>query len=297
MDLEYAAEQHVKAQNRLVADYEASRRLTAKHGATYYFSTLLFPPHIQRHVFGLYGFVRLADEIVDNPKAGQDPREALDQFRLDTVKAVQTGRSDISALNAFANTAMICGIPEEYPLEFLDAMFMDLTKTRYQNLTELQSYTFGSACVVGLMMCKVLGVTDQAGLSPACDLGFAMQLTNFLRDIGEDWRERRRIYIPLDDLDEFGYSQDELAAGVVNDNFKALMRFEIQRARISYAHADNGMKYIPEGCRRPVILARNLYSKILNKIEDNNYDVFSRRAKTSRFEKAYELAKVQMMII
>jgi len=280
---------------RLDADYEVSRQITARHGTTYYLSTLLFPHTIRQHVFGLYGFVRQPDEIVDNPAPNSDHLLALEEYRVEAMRAMKAGRSDIPILNAFARTAMTCNIPLEYPAAFLEAMFMDLTTSRYESIDDLQSYAYGSASVVGLMMCKVLGVSDQAALAPACDLGFAMQLTNFLRDIGEDWKMRRRIYLPREDLARFAYTEDELARGVVNDNFRELMRFEIERARLFYAQADKGMKYIPARCRRPVLLARALYSKILDKIEQNDYDVFTRRARTTTLEKAMELARLPII--
>lgn len=171
-------------------------------------------------------------------------------------------------------------------MAFLDAMAMDLTRTRYQTFEDLTTYTYGSASVVGLMMCHVVGISDPAALRPAHDLGLAMQLTNFWRDIGEDWRVRGRIYLPQEDMARFGYTEAMLAQSVVNEQFVALMQFQIARARAYYACADEGIPYIMPECRLPVKLARILYSRILDKIEANGYDVFRRRARTSGMEKA-----------
>jgi len=265
--------------------YELCRKLTAKHGKTYYFSTCFFPKDVQRGVYALYGFVRCPDEMVDNPPAGSLPEESLAKFRTETVAALEAGTSENPILDAFVETVRLCQIPHDLPLAFLDAMSMDLTRKRYQTFEDLKTYTYGSASVVGLMMCRIIGMTAEEGLTPAHDLGLAMQLTNFLRDIGEDWCGRGRVYIPLDDLAAFDYSIDDLASGVVNDNFRRLMAFQIERARKFYESADRGMRYIPANRRLPVRLARVLYSRILDKIEENDYDVFHKRASTSYREK------------
>ncbi len=279
------------ALSELDAAYALCRRINARHGKTYYFSTLFFPPEVRRSVHGLYGFVRYPDEIVDNPPPGSDPAEALADYRDATQHALKSGESDLPVLHAFADVAHRHRIPPEYPLAFLDAMAMDLTRTRYQTFNDLTTYTYGSASVVGLMMCCLLGASDEAALAPAHDLGLAMQLTNFWRDIGEDWAARGRIYLPAEDMARFGYTEDMLRAGLVNDAFRGLMDFEIARARRFYASADAGISFLPPECRLPVRLARVLYAKILDKIEDNDFDVFRRRARTSGVEKAVELVR------
>jgi len=278
----------------LDAAYQTARRLNARHGKTYYFSTLFFPPEIRRSVYALYGFVRYPDEIVDNPPPGSDPARLLTEYRHATLDAILTGKSDLPVLCAFADMAHRHNLSADYPLAFLDAMAMDLTRTRYETFEDLQSYTYGSASVVGLMLCAILGVTDPDALDRAHDLGLAMQLTNFWRDIGEDWRERGRIYLPLEDMERFGYTEAMLSAHIVNDQFIALMQFEIARARACYASADLGIPALPASCRRPVQLARSLYARILDKIELGGYDVFRRRARTSRLEKAAEAIRLHI---
>ncbi|BDI30112.1 phytoene desaturase [Capsulimonas corticalis] len=274
--------------------YDLCKRINAHHGKTYYFSTLFFPPEIRRSVHALYGFVRYPDEIVDNPQPGDDPRRGLTEYRDATRMALKMGRSDNPVLHAFADVAARYRISEQYPLAFLDAMAMDLTRSRYETFDDLKTYTYGSASVVGLMMCRVMGVTNEQALVHAHDLGLAMQLTNFWRDIGEDWRDRQRIYIPQEEMRRFGYTETMLANGVVNDAFRDLMRFQIARAREYYASADLGMSSIPPRSQLPVKLARHLYAQILDKIEENNYDVFARRARTTAFEKATAFVRLRM---
>lgn len=282
------------ALSELDAAYALSKRINAHHGKTYYFSTLFFPPAVRRSVHGLYGFVCYPDEIVDNPPPGSDPAQALADYRDATIDALKTGESDLPVLHAFADVARRHRIPPEYPLAFLDAMAMDLTRTRYATFDDLTAYTYGSASVVGLMMCCLVGATDEAALDPAHDLGLAMQLTNFWRDIGEDWNTRGRIYLPQEDMARFGYTEAMLGEGIVNDAFRNLMAFEIARARRFYTSADRGMKLLPPEARLPVQLARTLYAKILDKIEANNFDVFHRRAHTTTMEKAVELVRLRV---
>jgi phytoene synthase len=278
------------AQSELDAAYTLCRRVNAQHGKTYYFSTLFFPPALRRSVHALYGFVRYPDEMVDNPPPGSDPAQMLADYREATLHALKSGESDIPVLHAFADMAHRHHLPPEYPLAFLDAMAMDLTRTRYETFEDLTTYTYGSASVVGLMMCCLMGVSDEQALRPAHDLGLAMQLTNFWRDIGEDW-VRGRVYVPQEDLARFGYTETMLARGEVNSQFVALMQFEIARARAFYASADTGIPLLPPECRLPVALARSLYARILDKIEANRYDVFRRRARTSPLEKAAEVVR------
>lgn len=286
--------QRTSAEPDLDAAYAASKALNAHHGKTYYFSTLFFPPEVRRSVHALYGFVRYPDEIVDNPAPGTNPAALLAEYRQATLDAMRTGGSELPVLHAFADMARRHALPSEYATAFLDAMAMDLTRTRYETFDELKTYTYGSASVVGLMMCCVVGISDPSALAPAHDLGLAMQLTNFWRDIGEDWRTRGRIYLPLEDMERFGYTEAMLANGVMNDQFLELMRFEITRARSFYAASDLGIPSITPSCQLPVKLAHVLYSRILDKIEANDYDVFTRRARTSGLEKAAEFARLKI---
>jgi len=270
----------------LEACYEQCRLLTKRHGSTYYFSARFFPRAIQRSIFGLYGFVRLPDEMVDNPEAGradvQSQRAALHGWREQFERALAGDEGEHPVMRAFIDTVRRHGIPSEYPLAFLDSMLMDVTVRRYSTFDDLCLYTHGSASVIGLMICSVVGVSDPVALPYAADLGLAMQLTNFLRDIGEDYRDRGRIYLPLEDLLRFGYSEAELAGGVVNDNFRELMRFEIARNREIYRRAELGLPYLPRYAQYPIRLAGLLYAAILDRIEANDYDVFTRRAATSK---------------
>jgi 15-cis-phytoene synthase len=267
--------------------YEFCRTVQRAHSRTYYFSTRLFPPEIRRHVRALYAFTRHADEIVDDLNAGTGAEarlEALEAFEAETMAALAGEEVEDPILRAFTNTARERGIGRAHVEPFLRSMKMDTCVSRYPTYEDLEEYMYGSAAVVGLMMCRIIGVEDNEALRHAEALGEAMQLSNFLRDIAEDW-ERGRVYLPLEDLKRFGYSEEDLATGVVNEEFVELMRYEIDRARMLYLVADGGMGYIPSGRRYPVLVARHLYATILERIEGQGYDVFSGRAGTSFAEK------------
>lgn len=277
----------------LAAAYEHCRQINQHYGKTYYFSTRFFPESLRPAVHALYAWVRYPDEWVDNPNGLSIPeqRDKLRQWRDATADAVKTGTSEHPVLAAWADAARRHDVPVQYMRDFMDAMEMDLTVCTYETFDDLKRYTWGSASVVGLMMCHLIGATDADAVAPAADLGTAMQLTNFLRDVGEDWRERGRIYLPLEDLERFDVSQADIAAGRLTENFCALVRFEADRTRALYDSADTGFVYIPEEARLPVRLARVLYARILDKIEQNGCDVFTRRARVPTWEKIAVLAR------
>lgn len=287
MRLDPAGGQTLEGRLTLPESYDLCRRVQKSHSRTYYFSTRLLPPQVRPHVYALYAFMRYADEIVDNPgdKSLEEQHAALDDFESETVSAVMGEDTVNPVLHAFSNTVRARKISLDTITSFMKSMKMDTHVFRYPTYEDLEVYTYGSAAVVGLMMCRAVGVEDEVADHHAKSLGVAMQLSNFLRDIEEDWR-RGRIYLPLEDLERFGYTEKDLAAGIVDERFVGLMKFEIDRARKLYEIADEGMQYIPRGRRYPVMVARDLYAAILDRIEDQDYDVFSRRAETSR---AYKL--------
>ncbi|HET7272272.1 MAG TPA: phytoene/squalene synthase family protein, partial [Rubrobacter sp.] len=205
----------------------------------------------------------------------------LEDFEDETMAAVSGEEVPNPVLRAYADTVRTCGIDPTTIAAFFRSMKMDTSVFRYPTYEDLEVYVYGSAAVVGLMMCRVVGVADGKADPHAEALGVAMQLSNFLRDIGEDWR-RGRVYLPLEDLARFGYTERDLASGVIDERFVDLMRFEIDRARRLYEIADEGMGYIPRGRRFPVVVARELYAAILSRIEAQGYDIFSRRAQVSR---------------
>ncbi len=293
MRLDPAGGQTLREALTLPESYELCRRVQRAHSRTYYFSTQLFPPAVRPHVHALYAFMRYADEIVDNPHETslEEQHSALEAFEAETTAAITGEATRNPVLHAFSNTVRAHGIEPDTVRAFMASMKMDTHVFRYPTYEDLEVYTYGSAAVVGLMVCRVVGATDEAAGVHAEALGVAMQLSNFLRDLKEDW-VRGRIYLPLEDLERFGYTEQDLGEGVVDERFAALMRFEVGRARKLYEVADEGMDYIPRGRRYPVMVARELYAAILDRIEAQNYDVFSRRAETTRSYKIKTAFKI-----
>lgn len=278
---------HREQEPTLEQDYAHCQAVQRAHGVSYYFATRFFPSEMRRAVHALYGFVRYPDQWVDCPDAGVSPatiRAQLDAYERDLIRAVCGQPVSLPPLRAFADVVRRYKIPLRYPLEFLDAMRMDLTRTRYASFEELQTYTWGSASVVGVMMCYILGATQPEALQRAATMGLAMQMTNFLRDVGEDW-QRGRVYLPQDELQRFGVSEAQIAQGVVDERWRALMRFQIDRCRALYADAEKGIALLPREAQYPVLLGGRLYARILHAIERNDYDVFRQRARTTRAEK------------
>lgn len=276
------------------ADHEMCRRIHRQYGTTYYFATQRFQPHIRQRVHALYGFVRVPDEWVDNPNGLTLPQRAslLTDFRSQVIRGVDGVQPSHPVLRAFCDVMREVEMPLDEPLCFLDAMEQDLQTTRYSTYEDLRDYMRGSASAVGLMMCNVLEspMTEDV-IQGAIALGEAMQLTNFVRDIGEDLK-RRRIYIPLEDLEHFGVTEGMLLRSELSPSFVKMMKFQIERARHLYQVADRGMNDLPRNGRLAVRLARELYSRILDRVEANGYDVFTKRARTSKFEKVAVATKL-----
>ena len=277
------------------ADIELCRQVHKKFGTTYYYATLRFPARIRRHVHAIYGFVRIADEWVDNPGAlsHQEQRANLEDWRRQLVSGLAGECPDHWAMRAFCDTVQECKIPVEEAHFFIDAMIQDIDQTEYPSFEDLCDYMRGSASAVGVMMCYAMDApTDEDTLARAKALGEAMQLTNFLRDVGEDLRDRRRVYLPQEDLARFGVTRAALEAGVVTPEIEALLKFEIERTRELYRFSDAGTYRLPRRMRKAVLVARILYSEILGRIEANGYDVFTKRARTSRRQKLFCAARV-----
>jgi phytoene synthase len=258
----------------LRAAYETCRRLHARHGRTYYLATKLLPPAKRPHVWALYGFARYADEFVDS-LTDPDP-QALLTWGEDFLDALSTGRPSEPVGMAMMNTMRRWNIPRSHVEAFLHSMQMDITVTGYATYGDLEQYMYGSASVIGLQMLPILEpVAPEAG-ARARALGEAFQLSNFIRDVGEDLR-RGRVYLPQEDLDVFGVTRDVLARGVVTAPVRDLLKFEIERARALYAFAWPGIDMLHPTSRDCVRTAFTLYGGILDAVEAAHYQVLTQR--------------------
>jgi phytoene synthase len=260
----------------LRAAYERCRRINASQGRTYYLATRLLPPAKRPHVHALYGFARYADELVDAP--GADPGELVpwsDRFLAD-LKRGEPGTGHDSVSRAVIHTAREWGLPFEHFEAFLTSMRMDLTVTGYPTYADLERYTYGSAAVIGLLMVPILGPVNDDAYPRARALGEAFQLTNFIRDVGEDLR-RGRVYLPAEDLARFEVTRADLARPAPNAQVKALLAFEIARTRELYREAAPGIALLHPTSRDCMATALRLYGGILDAVERSGYDVLSTR--------------------
>ena len=249
---------------------------TARGSKSFYFATRFFPPELAHAAHAVYWFCRYTDDLVDETPSVEVGTRDLEAWAAELGRGLSGGSVQHPVLRLFLRAVERHRIPGEYPLELIEGMRMDLRCTRYENFDELRVFCYRVASVVGLMMSHVIGFRE--GAPPhAIDLGLAMQLTNILRDVGEEL-QRGRIYLPAGELREFGYSEDELRRGVRNEAFRRLMHFQVSRARQYYQQAMPGISLLHPDGRFAVKVAADVYRAILGRIEAADYDVFSRRA-------------------
>ncbi|QBJ94886.1 phytoene/squalene synthase family protein [Rhodococcus sp. ABRD24] len=283
----------------LSAAYRQCRLLAAEHGRTYYLATRLLPAPQRPAVHALYGFARTVDDVVDADCAGRpgvDRAAAVDliEQHLDDAlagRAVTDTRSGPVVL-ALADTVRRYDIPVEYFRAFLDSMRMDIPgsasyRGTYRDMDELRRYMYGSAAVIGLQMLPVLGTTVPVSVAAphAAALGEAFQLTNFIRDVGEDL-DRGRIYLPADDLAAFGVDADLLhhcrRTGTVDPRLRRALAHFTALTRALYRRAEPGLEMLAPRVRPGLRAAFVLYGEILDEVERSGYRVLDRRATVSR---------------
>ena len=281
--------------------YEACRQETAAWAKTFYLGTLLMPPAKRRAIWAIYVWCRRTDELMDSPEAQARPAAEL-LARLDAweerTRDVFDGRVVDGLDRVMADTIARYPQPLQAYLDMIEGQRMDVVKHRYASFAELELYCYRVAGTVGLMTQAVMGVDPAYTSAPwsarpdpteaAVALGIANQLTNILRDVGED-RGRGRIYLPQEDLARFNYSEAELLAGTVNPQWRALMAFQLERARAWFARSEEGVRWLCADARWPVWTSLRLYRGILNVIERHDYDVFNHRAFVPTAGKLFDL--------
>jgi 15-cis-phytoene synthase len=271
--------------------YELCRQITAKYSKTFYLGTMLMSTAKRRAIWAIYVWCRRTDELVDGPAADLTTPETLDQWERQ-LEEVFAGHPQDDLDVALVDTLQHFCLDIQPFRDMIAGQRMDLYRSRYETFDELRLYCYRVAGTVGLMSTAIMGTEqntpnapwEQSGsrqpIDKAIALGIANQLTNILRDVGEDAR-RGRIYLPLEDLARFNYTEQDLLKGVVDDRWKQLMQFQIDRARQFYTEAEAGISALSEDARWPVWSALMLYSQILDVIERNGYDVFRQRAYVS----------------
>ena len=264
----------------LRASYERCKRLNAEHGKTYYLATLLLPQRKRPYVHALYGFARYADEIVDDLASTLTDVEKADwlgRWGDDILGDIRRGASHDPVGRALVDTVKTWDIPIEHFEAFLHSMRMDLTVTEYATYAALFEYVYGSAAVIGLQMVPILEPSSPEAYDRAMDLGVAFQLANFIRDVGEDL-SRGRVYLPLDELAEYGVSRSDLERRIATPEVKAALAAQVARVRMLEERSRPGVDLLAPSSRPCIDAARVLYCGIVDEVERIDFEVFTRRA-------------------
>lgn len=269
-----------------------------KYGTSYYYATLFFPNSLKKKVMELYKFVRVPDLVVDNANISDtDAYAQLSAMREERQTAYHQNNTHHTVRWDAVSLFHENHIPIELSQAFWHAMLQDTSKKTYATYAELQEYMYGSAMVVWEMMCHIFGIhgDDHTTFHYAKKLGEAMQLTNFLRDVKEDWLEYGRLYMPEEWLHKFSLSYRHIkefsTTWIINDNREKYMAYCIHHCDALYDEAYHGIQFLPKDTRKAVYLSLKLYQQILRKIEYNHYNVFAQSARTQRHDKALVLTK------
>lgn len=275
----------------LRASYLECKRLNSLHGKTYYIATLLLPPAKRPFVHALYGFARYADEIVDDLASVLTEEEkaiALKRWGDGVLADIKSGNSKDHIGSALVDTVKRFNIPITYFEAFLHSMTMDLTITQYHSYEDLYEYVYGSAAVIGLQMVAIMGTTSTASITEvnaaAEKLGIAFQLANFIRDVGEDL-DRGRVYLPVSELQAHGVTRNMLEERVLTPEIRDALKEQIERVRRLQKEANAAIKLLSIESRACIEAASELYCGIVDEVEKIDYQIFTKRAKTSNLRR------------
>lgn len=253
--------------------YRVSTDVIRQHSRTFYLASSLLPKDKCRAARALYAFSRITDDLVDQTE--DDPLPALKAWRQRALHATPKPKDWI--VLAWSDTQHRYKIPKIYAEQLLDGVACDLEKSRYRTFEELAEYSYGVASTVGLMAMHIVGFDGPEAIPYAVKLGVALQLTNILRDVGEDW-ERGRLYLPQDELAQFGITEDDIAANRINSRWRAFMRFQVDRVRRLYRESLPGIAHLHRDGRFAIAAAAELYEAILDDLEAHSMDNLNRRA-------------------
>ncbi len=290
--------------------YKYCESVTKENAKSFYFANKFLPKNKQKAVYALYALCRNVDDEVDEAevrsekeaiKAVENWKEKLNQVyngqwsaisqeAVDNDSAVEAQDSRL-VMMAWEDMLKTYDIPQEIPLDLMKGVLMDTHINRYETFEELYVYCYRVASTVGLMSSEILGYSEKKALEYAEAMGIAMQLTNILRDVKED-AEMNRIYLPQEDLRKFNVSEEQIFEGVADKNFIQLIKFEIERARKYYQKSEKGIPMLEKDSRFCVLLASRIYGQILDEIEKQNYDVFQKRAFTTKGQKLLSVPKI-----
>lgn len=270
-------------------DYSASEKLCRKHATSFSLAAEYLPERERMAAYATYGFCRVTDQIIDGKNPLEEKKHRLEEWSNLLHAAWNEQTSPNPILHAFVQTCKHYDVPREWGFRLIDGLKRDLAQPAYENFDDLYEYCFSAAAIPGLFMAYVLRAPHSA-LEHAIELGIAMQLTNILRDVKEDY-DAGRIYFPRDEMNQFGYTREQLSHHVQNDAFQKMMAFNISRARDYYARSEEGISMLPANAQLGMRLSLVFYREILSEIEKKNYDVYSSRVFVSDERKKELLAR------
>jgi len=261
----------------------AATAITKASNTSFYYSFSLLPKHKREAIHAVYAFCRYTDDIIDQETDDQRKASLLGTWRMELGRALR-GTSPYPILNQLSSTARRFNIPVDHFYDLIRGVEMDLTKSRYATFEELYEYCYLVASSVGLMCRQIFGYRNESTKGYAVNLGIALQITNIIRDVKDDAR-RGRIYLPREDMNAFGYTEDDLMNERYTPQFVELMRFECNRARRYFDAARDALKDEDKHFFFAARIMWSIYAHILCRIERSNYNVFERRISISKFLK------------
>ncbi|WP_435364640.1 phytoene/squalene synthase family protein [Haloarchaeobius sp. DYHT-AS-18] len=273
----------------------AGKAIQRKTGKTFHIATRLLPQRIRHPTYVLYGFFRIADEVVDDPDGDSPEQQAA---RLETLRAQALGQetTDDPVMQAFCELCDEHDISDEWVNEFVDAMAADIETDRYETYSDLEEYMRGSAAAVGVMMTDIMDLSEEEyerALPHAVKLGEAFQLSNFLRDVREDVVDRDRVYLPIETLERHGVDVEAVLNLDSSPEFRDAVHEEVSHAEDLYREGVAGIRYLPEDCQFAVLLASVLYAEHHRAIREVDYNTIDHEPDLSLARKLSLVAKTR----
>ena len=272
--------------------YIYCKNLTVKADTNFYLGFRFLPKQKREAIYALYAFNRCADDFVDEGEDQLKKEELIEKWDYYLDKCYEGGKNNNPVLIAFTDAVKKFNIPIKPFKDAIAGFKMDLEINRYNTFDELKVYCKRVAGTISIMSLSVFGYTDKKAHEYGDDLSMALQLTNIIRDVGKDIKINR-IYLPLEEIKGFNYSEEELLSGVINDNFINLMKFQVERAKTYFKKAENLIPLLHKDARYTTLLMGGVYLKVLEEVEKNDYDIFTKFAKVSKAEKLKLIFKLK----
>ncbi len=263
---------------------DIAKEIAKKSKSSFYYAFNLLPAEQRDAMNTVYAFCRQTDDIVDEGTTSDDIKhDKLRKWRIELEKSLD-GQSDYQLINKLSKTIQNFNIPLEPFYDLIKGMEMDLQKKRYLTFNDLQTYCYNVASTVGLMCIEIFGYRHPSAKDFAINLGIALQLTNILRDVKKD-AEKGRIYLPKEDLEKFNYHESDVFNNTYNDNFQRMMEYQVERAREYFNAATACLKREDKKAMFAARAMQHIYSRMLNKIVDADYNVYQNKIKISTAKK------------